>query len=497
VATAVAPAEAPTTGSPRPDGAGADSATHTPWYSDGLGLLMAGALAVLAARPLRDNSFMTHLATGRVLLDRGIPATNPFLYSSTDFPIPSWWWSGLLALVDRAAGGAGIRILCVVLAAALGALIVRLARPVAGEDTGTPGVLTVVVPVSCAFITLMPFLTARPHLPGFLLLGLTVLVARERRSPWWLVPVFATWVNVHGTWFYGLLVLGLLVVCNAVDRRSISWRQLAMPGAAVLGVLVGGALYPERFRLVGLPFEQFGDERARVALSAYREWEPAGWSHPLTWMLVAMGLVAVVGGVRRRAWGTVAGSLALVVMGLSAGRLLPLAAITLVPWVAVGLTGIGGTSLPRGRVAAVVAAMGAVLLAVSVGWAVRAPAYDLSTYPVAAVDWLESRGLVARPDVKVASHDYAGNYLEWRFGTRANTFVDDRSGVDTQIDYIALIRHEKSWPRALDRADPDVVVWERGEELTGELTGRDGWYRAGTFGGFTVFCRSSIADRCR
>jgi hypothetical protein len=485
-------------GADAPDAADpAHAGARGPWYSDGLALLLAGALGLMAAPPVADNSVLTHLATGRLFLDEGIPATNPFLYSSTDFPIPSWWWSGVLAIVDRVAGGTGIRILTVLLAAALGALLVRLARPAPGEDPTATGVLSVVVPVAFAYITLMLFLTARPHLPGFLLLGITVLVVRERRSPWWLVPVFATWVNIHGTWFYGLLVLGLLVVCDVIDRRQLSWRQLWAPVAALGGVVLGGLVYPETFRLVGLPFEQFGDERARKALSAYVEWAPAGWSHPLTWILLAMGLAALFGGIRRRDWGTALGSVGLVAMGLSAGRLVPLAAITLVPWVAAGLAGIGGSSLPRGRVAAALAATGAVLLGVGLAWAVRGPSYDLHTYPVAAVDWLDARGLVGRPDVKVATHDYAGNYLDWRYGRGANTFMDDRAGTDTALDYLSMLRLEPDWRQALRRADPDVLIWEDGERLTKRLAGSDNWYRAGSFDGFTVLCRNSIADRCR
>jgi len=477
--------------------ASAATAGSSPWYSDGLALLLAGAMAVMAAPAVADNSALTHLAIGRLFLDEGVPTTNPFLYSSTDFPIPSWWWSGVLAVADRVAGGAGIRIVTVLLAAALGALLVRLSRPAPDQDPAGAGLLSVLVPVVCAFVTLMLFLTARPHLPGFLLLGVTVLVVRERRSPWWLVPVFATWVNLHGTWFYGLLVLGLLVVCDAMDRRRLTWRQVWLPVAAVLGVAAGGVLYPETFRLVGLPFEQFGDDRARKALSAYTEWTPAGWSHPLTWLLVAMGLAALFGGVRRRAWGTVLGSLLLVAMGLSAMRLLPLAAITLVPWVAAGMAGVGGAALPRGRAAALLAATGAALVAVALVWSVRGPAYDLHTYPVAAVDWLDARGLVGRPDAKVATHDYAGNYLDWRYGRGANTYIDDRAGTDTALDYLSMLRLHPGWQQALDRADPDVIVWEDNEQLTGKLARSRDWYRAGSFDGFTVFCRSSIADRCR
>jgi len=472
----------------------------------GLGILVAGVLAFVAARPLADNSFLTHLATGRIILADGFPTTNPFLYSSTDFPVPSWLWSLVLGLVDAVGGGATIRVLTAVLAATLGLLVVRLTRPdgqpgrgsSAESAAGQRSLLSVALPAVCALVTLMPFLNGRPQLPGYLFLAVTVLVVKERRSPWWLLPTFAVWLNVHGTWMYGVAVLGLLLASQVIDDRRIRRIQLGCAVTAALGLLLGGVVGPEPFRLIGLPFEQFGDERARRAISSYVEWQPSGWGHPLTWMLVAMGLVAVFGAVRSRRWGALVGTVAMVVLGLSAGRLLPLAAITLVPWVSTGLVLLSTSDsmmIPDGPRARLVARAGAVIGLLSLLWIALTPAYDMSSYPVQAVDWLQGRGLAGSSDVRVASHDFVGNYLDWRFGERANTFVDDRAGVDAILDYAVLKDLDPGWRAALERTDADVIIWQSDEKLPAHLVQPD-WYRAGDFGEFSVFCRSSIAERC-
>ncbi len=209
-----------------------------------------------------------------------------------------------------------------------------------------------------------------------------------------------------------------------------------------------------------------------------------------------MGLVAVVGAVRARRWGVLVGSAGLFAMGLSAGRLLPLAAITLVPWVADGVRSMQGVSLPGDRVQRVLAGVGVAFGVAALAWSIATPAYDLSPYPVTAVDWLEARGLAGDTQVKVLTHDFAGNYLDWRFEDRANTFVDDRPGAEASIDYSKMLYSEDGWQDSLDRADADVVIWRTEDPLASELS-EPGWYRAGEFGEFTVICRSSIAVRCR
>jgi hypothetical protein len=491
------PAEAP----PRPAVTTvAAAAPGTPVPADrrlhwGPPTLAAGVLALAAARPIGDNSFLTHLATGRVLLDRGWPQGNPFLASAPDdFPIPSWWWSGLLAVAEQVAGHAGIRLLTVALAALLGVLVVRLA---AGRD----GLVASVLPPAVAVLVLLPFVTPRPHLAGFLLLGVALVVRGERRRWWWLIPVFATWVNVHGTWLYGLVVLGLVAGADLLDgphgrRRSGLRRDAALLGGAVLGVAVGGALYPERFRLVGLPLEQLGGGAAREVIRAYNEWRPVGPASAVFWTLVLLGAAAAGGAVWRRRPGAFLAAVLLCGMGLSAQRLVPVAAISLVPLAASTLDGLGTIPAPSGRAARTLGAVGAVLVALALLAAVRGPHLDHERFPVAAVDRLEARGLVADPDVSVVHQDFVGNYLEWRYGTDAHAYVDDRPDLDTAVDYVDLVRLRPNWERVLERADAQVVLWERDHPLDRALAEAPSWRRVEVVDGFSIWCSEGVSA-CR
>lgn len=159
-------------------------------------LVVAGVVALVAVRPLRDNSFLTHLATGRILLEDGLPAENPFLYTGTAFPVPSWWWSLLVAGAEAVGGAAAIRLVTAAITAVLAVVLVRLTRPRQGEPER---LLAAVLPPVVALSASFQFLSGRPHLLGYLLLALLLVVWWEERSPWWLAAVMVTWVNVHGS----------------------------------------------------------------------------------------------------------------------------------------------------------------------------------------------------------------------------------------------------------------------------------------------------------
>jgi hypothetical protein len=251
--------------------------------------------------------------------------------------------------------------------------------------------------------------------------------------------------------------------------------------------------------VVLLPTRQFGDPIEREALSAYREWARVGWDQPMLWALLLLGALAAAGAVRGRRWGTLGMIGIVVLMGWSGARLVPIAAVSLVPFAGAGLAGVGSLRLPTGTAVRRCWAASACLLTLGVVGLAATPDYRLDRYPVAAVDWLAARDLVgpsAPEDLRVVSHDYVGNYLEWRFGTDANAYVDDRPDAATLVQYRRLLRLEDGWQGELASVDPDVVLWRTESPLTAELATLDGWVRAVELGDYTVFCHVDVAARC-
>lgn len=467
-----------------------------------IGTLGAGAVAWASAKPISDNSLLTHIAIGRIQVADGFPETNPFLYSSTDFPLPSWWWSAALGWADQWLGLSGIRLFSAIVGALLGFVVVRASRPALGNPVAPAASgLGQLLPAVVVLASLALVMSGRPHLGGFVMLGTLLVVWRERLAWWWLMPLFAIWVNIHGSWLYGVAVIGILWVAEMIDNRRLDSSRIRWFAGVLLGLLIGGLLYPETYRLVLLPTEQFGDSAAREALKLYREWRPVSADNAIAWVVGLVAILGVYGTYRKQAWGSLMAVLLLTAMGLSAVRLLPVAAITLAAFAASGVEEVSEMGLPNRLVRNVMAGAGIALLVLA-GWrSFQPPDVDLERFPVEETDWLDERDLAGNAEVKVMTNDFVGNYFEFRYGADANVFVDDRASPEAFLAFADIRDLKQGWEKQLDRTQADVLVWETDDKIALELSGNPDYIEAFTTGDFVVYCSASAAqtilDRCQ
>ena len=205
--------------------------------------------------------------------------------------------------------------------------------------------------------------------------------------------------------------------------------------------------------------------------------------------------------VRRPSWRAAIPLVVFTAAALLGLRNIALASIVLVPGMARGLSGLGNVKgAERGPVAIgglVAVALVAVLTVRSV---TSGPAYELSTFPVDAVAWMDQRGLVARPDVDLATQDSTGNYLELLYGTGARVFLDDRVDMYPKAvvdDYLALHAGAPGWQDVLERRGIDAVAWPRAEPLSQLLAQSPDWRIGYTDGETIVACRRGSAAEAR
>lgn len=98
-----------------------------------LGLVVVGVLIGLG--PLSDNSFFTHLSTGRIILDeRSVPTADPYSFTAHGEPwtVQSWLASVVYAVAEDIGGFGAIRVVVAVLVVAILLGAWRLTRPAGG-----------------------------------------------------------------------------------------------------------------------------------------------------------------------------------------------------------------------------------------------------------------------------------------------------------------------------------------------------------------------------
>ena len=423
----------------------------------------------LGLEPLHDNSFLTHLAGGRLALEGGIPRTDPFSFTAPGAPwvVQSWLAAGLYAVTDRIAGGYGALALNAVLMVSLALLVCRLTR-------GLTSLLPRLALVGVALGVGAGAWAERPLLFGLLGIGLTLLVVEEGRlDPRWLVPAYALWVNLHGSFPLGAVLLVTLAVGSRLDGRPVATELEALRWA-VVGILVG-ALGPLGPRLLLFPVELLG---RNDVLSDVVEWMAptftSGWER--LWLLQLLGAAVLL--VRRPRWRVAVPLFVFGAASLLAVRNVPVASLVLLPGMVAACEGMGSIDARRASRSALFAS--GALVAVGAALVVTAasrPAYDLSSYPAAQFALLGD-GTSRR----IASQDFVGNWLTATLGPDAAVFYDDRFDMypaDLSADYGVLNDGGPGWEDVLDRRGVDAVVWRRDLPLAQLLAQSPDWHVVG------------------
>lgn len=247
---------------------------------------MLGSLLVLLSfvtvrARFNDPDMWWHLKTGEIIwTHHAILTTDLFSYTTNHHAwVPHEWLSQVsIFAAYRLAGYSGLMgWLCVFSAALLLCSYALCTLTSKNAKVGFVGAMLV-----WFFSTIG--LAVRPQMIGYLLLIVELHVlelGRTRTSRWfWLLPpLFAVWVNCHGSFFLGMLVAAVYFFCSffgfevgsLVSERWDSRRRVLL-GAAVL--VSGAALFlnPDGLKQVLYPLDTMFKQQ--VSLQIVEEWKP-------------------------------------------------------------------------------------------------------------------------------------------------------------------------------------------------------------------------------
>jgi hypothetical protein len=275
------------------------------------------ALANLA--PTTGSDVWTNLKVGEQILEEwSIPAVERYSVTAEGRPFIAFEWlsSVIFASVNQLVGATGLTLLLVFIGLACAVLLHRSIPP---DLRGRAAVL----PLLILTTYLLCFRTfVRPHLFTLMMICLlSFSLERWRRSRRlaeiaWLIPLHALWVNLHGAYLFGVVLLGLvsavvggLALFPRLQRsadETFSGRDFVQLAGVAAASAVMCLVNPYGFSI--LEFSLRMSEANQYIKEAIWEWRSpfvTGGTDP--WFVVycaelVLLWISVLGRLRRRPW---------------------------------------------------------------------------------------------------------------------------------------------------------------------------------------------------
>jgi len=446
----------------------------------GLAVALVGML--IGAQRISDNSFLTHLATGREMIAHGFVHHDVFTWTSQgrEVVVQSWLASLTYGLIDDLFGFGGIRIFTAIVAGVLAWLVWQLGGSASSLHTR----LLMAAPV---LVIGAGMWSERPLLIALVLFALTLKVARGAGRVANLAVIGFVWISVHGSWPLGIVLLMARAVGARLDRESHA-RELQAVAWLGMGIVAGGVLNPYGPRLLFFPFGLLG--RGAI-LSHVVEWQSPAFDALYAKAFLAIIIMMIVAITRSSSWRNLLPAIIFLAAALVSRRNIPVAALVAIPVMADGLPSIG--RLVADESSAAIHRIGLIMLSAALLIplvAVRSPDVDLSRYPVEAVNALEGAGM-SPAETHVLHPDFVGNYLDLRYGDSGAAWIDDRYELhETSLmaDYLVLFQAGPDWAEVLGRSGGEAMIWQTDHPLTQLASDAAGWKVVWADADWTVLC---------
>lgn len=386
-----------------------------------LGCVLAGCVSFLIDRSLADPDIWWHLRNAEYLL-KNHHFIRSDMYSFTVAGSP-WMNHEWLAEIPyylgwKACGLRGIFVVMVCLIEAVMLGIYRLSWVASGNSKSA--FVATWVAMFLGTVSFGPRTLLFGWIYMIILLSVLWRYKRDGRANLWILPpLFLLWINSHGSWLIGLVVLGIFILAGLVEfstpaLEATRWTRAQWKRLLTIAGLCVAALFinPYGYRLVMYPFE-FAF-RQKLNVSNVEEWASTDF-HGLRGkvLLAAILITVILTVVRGRRWRLE--SLALFTLAVYSSvtymRFIFLAGIILSPILAERLDNF--PPYEREKDKPLINAAFVVLTAVFMVWrfpstAVLAGSVD-KVYPTQAVTFLESR--VHQKPGRVLNDYLFGGYL--------------------------------------------------------------------------------------
>jgi len=401
----------------------------------------------------RDADAGWHIRNGEsILRDRQLPRTDPYSWSKPGQPWFAWEWASdvLMGALHQCGGLAAVAWLYALSIACCTWLWFQLTWTTGGNFL-----------IACAFAS--PMLTtanlhwlARPHVFGWLLLLISLLLIERNERRWWpWILIAAAWANIHASFF--LLPLILLFYK----------RTAAIPAA------LATFLNPYGWNLHAHVFHYLRDHELLQRIGEFQSFN----FHSEGAIQIALALLLSSGGaallLSRRDYPRGLTVLLLTAIAIRSARGLPIMALAALPLANAALSRL---TLPpafrqysgnlrnhdrkfRGWLLAPLAALAAWF------WLAPRAGFPPDIFPTEAIHHIP-------PQARLFAPDKYGGYLIYAFNGGRQVFFDGRSdyyGAEFMKDYIAMVQLRPGWQEQWRRSNFTAALVPREYSLNSVL----------------------------
>lgn len=452
------------------------------------------ALALGANLTQRDGDLARHLRIGRRIIEDGqLPTIDVYSHTRAGGEMVPYEWLGQagFAAAERWLGFDGIGLLTALLVALPWVImyhwLVKRATPVGLS------VMLVLLGMAASMI----HWASRPHAFTWLFVVLYVILLEDlrrghRQKVWVLVPLALLWVNTHGAFVVGFVLLGTYLLGAVVESyRSDTTRPSVDPLTrhlflVLVGVFLVSFVNPGGYRTVFHPFlVQLGND---FLLNFTTEYNSPDFHNPLMWPFLAMILLSIALPFR---WTTT--TLLLTVSWFAAGlysfRHVPLCALVVTPHLAHALA-VRWPAGRRGRLATrlreysrmegkvIGGSLSVILIAITIISMSRTPGsgfeFSRGFFPIGA---METVGEMP-PGQRVFNQFVWGGYLVYCCHPDIPVFIDGQTdfyGPELTAEYDQTIRGLPVWREVFEKYDIDWVLISPNTGLAQVLVESDDW----------------------
>jgi hypothetical protein len=452
-----------------------------------------------------DPDYWWHARTGQYILETGrLPQTDiySFAAANTRWIAHEWLTEVILYATGHWLGYAANAALFGALGIAI-ALIVRATCRRRGCGAGEATLLML-----WGFAMLLPLANVRPQMITVLALALCAFILTlyrqgNRRALLGLPPLFALWVNLHGGYVIGLVLLGLTLLGEGLEWWTAgggSARQAlrAMRPLFLVSVLAGlaTALTPHGLEAIRYPLSYFTTNNASLRYVA--EWQSPDFHQAMFLPFAAALVLALLLGIWQRPLGPTEALwvCCFAYLGLQSSRHIPLFAVVAVPLLGSRLHATLATwrwprALARWREPGrrMLLAFGVILPLIAILTPLTTPslrqqlqlgsAPNAQGYPHGAVDYLLAHAADAALQGHLFNEYRWAGYLIYRLYPARQVFISAQ-GTDPYGDqlfaaYRRASRLEPGWRTALDDWQIDLVLVDKDGPLATALRDDPGW----------------------